>query len=64
MTTKDNLLNRLRRIDCELSPENLHRDGEAPLSWVRRRSAELNRERATVVKQLGGEPSFKEIFGL
>ena len=63
METKEQLLSELKRIECRLSPENLTCDGELPRSEVRRRAAQLNRERKTVIAKLGYEPSDNEIWG-
>lgn len=59
---KTELLNILRGIENQLSPENLTCDGELPPSVVRRRSAQLHRERRNVINELGYEPDFKEIY--
>lgn len=59
---KTELLNILRGIENQLSPENLTCDDELPPSAVRRRSAQLNRERRNVVNELGYEPDFREIY--
>ena len=60
---KENLLNELRRIENQLSPENLCMDGEASPNYVRQRGAQLRRERNWVIQQLGYEPSSKELWG-
>ena len=63
-TEKTELLNKLRRIDAQLSPENLTCDGELRPTEVRRRATILNRERRGVIAQLGYEPSDKELYNL
>lgn len=57
------IIKRLRQIECELSPENLTCDGEAPIYYVREKSARLNAERRALVKALGREPTSKELYG-
>jgi hypothetical protein len=61
---KESLLNELRTIECNLSPENLCADGEAPARWVKKEYRRLQRLRAKVIEQLGYEPSVVEIFDL
>lgn len=63
-TEKTELLNKLRRIDAQLSPENLTCDGELRPTEVRRRATILNRERRGVIAQLGYEPTDKELYNL
>lgn len=61
MKEKD-ILKRLVEIECELSPENLHCDGEAPMYYVREKYSQLTKERKKLVKALGREPTFEELF--
>ncbi len=61
---KQQLLEELRKIECELSPENLTCDGEASPVYVRRRAIQLNRWKAKVIKQLGYTPTFQELFNI
>jgi hypothetical protein len=63
-TEKTELLDKLRRIENSLSPENLTCDGELRPTEVRRRAAILNRERASVIAQLGYTPTDKELYNL
>lgn len=60
--SKAELMEELRGIECDLSPENLACDGEASAAWVRQQGARLHKARANVIKQLGYEPSTTEIF--
>lgn len=57
------LMDELRRIECQLSPENLCCDGEAPRSWVIKEGRRLAQARANVIAQLGYEPSYQELYG-
>jgi len=63
-TEKTELLNKLRRIDNSLSPENLTCDGELRPTEVRRRATILNRERRGIIAQLGYTPTDKELYNL
>ncbi len=60
--TPAQLLTKIRDAYCGLSPENLHCDGEAPLSYVRAKYAELQRELRACFKALGREVSESEAF--
>jgi len=60
---KRELLLELRGIEFKLSPENLYQDGERPRAQAQKIEARLKAERAKIVKELGYEPTFKEIFG-
>jgi hypothetical protein len=53
----------LRRVECNLSPENLHCDGEISLSAARRKGAMLRRQRRELVQELGREPTGTELYG-
>jgi len=59
---KDTLLQRLRSVECKLSPENLACDGEASRGWVRKEGARLRRERSRIVAELGYEPTYQELW--
>lgn len=61
--TEAEILDRLRGVECSLSPENLTCDGElAPSVW-RRRAAALNREKRELIAMLGRTPTDQEIWG-
>jgi hypothetical protein len=62
-TTKTELIEQLKSIECQLSPEKLTRDGKLPQSEVNRRAAHLNRQRSQIIKQLGYQPTDKELWG-
>ena len=61
---KEQLLQELRQVECQLSPENLTRDGEARRGWVVKEVKRLAKIRAKIIEQLGYEPSFKELYNL
>jgi hypothetical protein len=50
--TKQELINELERIDCQLSPENLHCDGEISRAQARLRGARLMEKRERLEKEL------------
>lgn len=59
--TEAQILRDLQDVESGLSPENLTCDGEAPMSYVRKRRAELMRKRKALVKELGREPEYHEL---
>ena len=63
-TRKENLLEQLRQVECELSPENLSCDGEASASYVRRKYTTLHAKKQRILKELRYTPSFKELYQL
>jgi hypothetical protein len=56
------ILEELRRVECDLSPENVSGDGEYPRSYVQQRVSELNRKKAALVAELGREPTDQELY--
>jgi hypothetical protein len=52
----------LRSVNCRLSPENVSCDGELPVTEIARRHAALTRQRAELVRELGREPKFEELY--
>jgi hypothetical protein len=59
---KKELMEQLREIENQLSPENLCCDGEASPAWVHREGARLRKARAKIIAQLGYEPTIDEIY--
>jgi hypothetical protein len=59
---KKEIIDRLRQIEGELSPENLCMDGEASPAYVRRRYQELMKEKGKLVAELGYEPDIYELY--
>jgi hypothetical protein len=53
----------LQRVECNLSPENLHCDGEISRAAAARKGRALNAERRALVKELGREPTSNELWG-
>ena len=53
----------LQRVENQLSPENLACDGEASAAWIRQQGAKLRKQRQQLVKELGHEPTTKELYG-
>lgn len=62
--SREEILAELRRIEGRLSPENLFMDGLRSRTAARREERELNRQRAVLVRELGGEPSCQELWGM
>lgn len=58
----DQLMGELFSIEMQLSPENLTCDGELPASQVRRRYAQLSKQKAAVCKELGYEPTEEQVY--
>ena len=56
------IIEKLRRIENELSPENLTCDGELSRSQVAAKQARLMKERKELVRQLGREPTYDELY--
>lgn len=59
---KEQIINELRSIENQLSPENLCCDGEADRGWVLKRAQELNARRKKLVNTLGYEPTLNELY--
>jgi len=59
----DAILADLRRVEGELSPENLTCDGELSRTAVKRKASRLNAERRRLVRELGREPTSQELWG-
>lgn len=57
------LIEAIRDVDCALSPENLWCDGEATAAHAKREEKRLRKERAALIKELGREPTFEELYG-
>lgn len=56
------ILNDLRGVESSLSPENLSWDGERPAREVAAARKRLLAERKALVKELGREPSDRELY--
>ena len=60
--TKEAILQELRDVENQLSPEWLSADGERSVSAIRRLSAQLNAKRRRLVAELGREPTSEELY--
>lgn len=58
------ILRDLAAVECALSPENLHCDGEISLSAARAKERKLSAQRRALIRELGREPTMREIYGL
>ena len=63
MRSEAEIIEDLRDVECELSPENLTCDGELPRSQVARKLRGLQARKSALVRELGREPTDKEIWG-
>lgn len=64
MKRKDaDIIEDLRGIECQLSPENLSCDGECSMTEYRRREISLLVKRKRLVAELGRQPTHSEIYG-
>lgn len=62
--SENEILVELRNIECALSPENLSCDGLRPVAETRREERKLMKVRAELIKELGREPTLKELWDL
>jgi hypothetical protein len=62
MENKAEIIKKLRNVEMALSPENLHCDGEISRTEANRKRVRLEKERKELVKQLGREPTFEELY--
>jgi hypothetical protein len=60
--TEEQILEKLRNIECALSPENLAHDGERSVEAARQAGAKLRKERDRLVARLGREPTSEELY--
>lgn len=60
--TDAEIIRDLQRIECALSPENLHCDGEITRAQARTKERALMAQRAKLVKELGRAPTDSEIW--
>lgn len=58
------ILDDIRDVDCQLSPENLSCDGELSARQVRVKYRKLMAQRNQLVKELGRKPTTKELFDI
>ena len=59
---EEKILAELRSIENQLSPENLHCDGEISLAEARAKGRKLEARKAELVKKLGYEPGFYDLY--
>lgn len=57
------IIDDLRDVNCNLSPECLACDGEADPVWVRKRYTDLTNQRDRLLRELGREPTSAELYG-
>jgi len=62
--TDTEILRDIRRVECGLSPENLHCDGEISRSAANAKRIRLEKELKDLMKELGRTPEYHEIWGV
>ena len=60
--TKEQILERMRRIESDLSPENLTHDGELDSVSIRHRLNKLRKEQNDMIRMLGRKPTMQELY--
>ena len=60
--TEQQIIADLREVECNLSPENLNWDGERCPKDAQRAYNVLTLQRKQLVKELGREPTFEELW--
>lgn len=60
--TEAQIIRDLQDVENALSPENLTCDGECTAAEVRSRSAALKRKQAALIKELGRQPTDRELY--
>lgn len=60
--TEKQIIERLRQIECDLSPENLTHDGELDAATVRIRGNRLQEEQSKLISKLGRKPTMAELY--
>lgn len=59
----EDIIDDLRDVEIALSPENLCCDGEASQSQMRTKFRKLTAKKSKLVKELGREATFDELWG-
>ena len=57
-----NILHQIRKIESQLSPENLFCDGERSKTEARKIERILNKELRALVSALGRQPTLTELY--
>lgn len=61
--TETEILWRLKDTEIAMEPENLACDGELSNSAAKKKYFKLKQERTALIRELGREPKFEEIWG-
>jgi hypothetical protein len=61
--TQNEIIKDLRDVECGLSPENLHCDGEISRAQANRKRIKLEARQRALIKELGREPTYTELWG-
>jgi len=62
--TEEEILNDLRSIECQLSPENLYCDGERSNYQARIIASRLRAQQKKLIRELGRTPTDHEVWGI
>lgn len=60
--TEAEIIRDLQSIECQLSPENLHCDGEISPSDARAKERKLLAKQKALIKELGRQPTDQELW--
>lgn len=60
--TNTEILADLQQVECELSPENLHCDGEISASAANKKFKKLKAKQKQLIEELGREPTDQELY--
>jgi len=60
--THEEIIKDLRDVECRLSPENLHCDGEISRTQANQKRIKLEKQQRELVKELGREPTHAELW--
>ncbi len=62
--TAQEIIDDIRAVETSLSPECLSHDGERSRKGVKAAAKRLNAQRVALIKELGREPSYQEVWGV
>lgn len=60
--TQEEIIKDLRDVECRLSPENLHCDGEISRAQANQKRIKLEKQQRELVKELGRKPTDAELW--
>jgi hypothetical protein len=60
--TQEEIIKDLRDVECRLSPENLHCDGEISRAQANQKCIKLEKQQRELLKELGRKPTDAELW--